>query len=233
MFWAKIEALAPGHPDLRIDAGLYEQWRQSLSTRENGQDKRHEVERILRSVRSFCTDLHSWAVEEPEMWAPWVAPCPIPGNALRGLTVHKRRTKERMDDRTRRRQPLLPALVAHLEDRYHHLRVLLQQASPLAAGEVFILEDRPYRRSWSPADDNRQRRGGAANVRVRDLASEQDVNVTTTEELAFWEWAAVEVLRHSGVRIEELLELTHLSIRQYQRPNGEAEKPHRNAIAHR
>ena len=31
----------------------------------------------------------------------------------------------------------------------------------------------------------------------------------------------MEVLRHSGIRIEELLELTHLSIRQYQRPNGE------------
>ena len=58
LFWAKIEALAPGHPDLRIDAGLYEQWRQALNTRENGQGKRHEVERILRSVRSFtltCT----------------------------------------------------------------------------------------------------------------------------------------------------------------------------------
>jgi site-specific recombinase XerD len=126
-----------------------------------------------------------------------------------------------MDDRTRLRQPLLPTLVAHLEDRYHHLRVLLQQAAPLAAGEVLILEDLSYRRSWSPADGKRQRRGGAANVRVRDLASEKDVNVTTAEELAFWEWAAVEVLRHSGIRIEELLELTHLSIRQYQRPNGE------------
>ena len=47
------------------------------------------------------------------------------------------------------------------------------------------------------------------------------INVTIAEELAFWEWAAVEVLRHSGIRIEELLELTHLSVRQYQRPNGE------------
>ena len=221
LFWAKIEALAPGHPDLRIGAGLYGQWREALNTRENGQGKRHEVERILRSVRSFYTDLHSWAVEEPGKWAPWVAPCPVPDNALRGLTIHKRRTKERIDDRIRQRQPLLPTLVAHLEDRYHHLRVLLQQASPLAAGEVFILEDCSYRRSWSPADDKRQRRGGDANVRVRDLTSEKDVNVTTAEELAFWEWAAVEVLRHSGIRIEELLELTHLSIRQYQRPNGE------------
>ncbi|MFJ7270757.1 hypothetical protein ACIQV3_29635 [Streptomyces sp. NPDC099050] len=29
------------------------------------------------------------------------------------------------------------------------------------------------------------------------------------------------MLRHSGIRVEELCELTHLSIRQYQRPNGE------------
>jgi len=221
LFWAKIEALDPGHPDLRIDAELYGRWREALSTREDGQGKRREVERILRSVRSFYTDLHSWAVEEPGKWGPWAAPCPIPDNALRGLTVHKRRTKERIDDRIRRRQPLLPTLVAHLEDRYHHLRGLLQQASPLAAGESFILEGRSYQRSWSPADDRRQRRGGDANVRVRDLTSEKDVNVTTAEELAFWEWAAVEVLRHSGIRIEELLELTHLSVRQYQRPNGE------------
>src|SRR5450755_690255 len=31
----------------------------------------------------------------------------------------------------------------------------------------------------------------------------------------------VETLRHSGIRIEELLEISQLSIRQYQRPNGE------------
>ena len=31
----------------------------------------------------------------------------------------------------------------------------------------------------------------------------------------------METLRHSGCRIEELCELTHLSIRQYRRPNGE------------
>jgi hypothetical protein len=136
-------------------------------------------------VRSFCTDLHSWAVEEPGTWGPWAVPCPIPDNALRGLTVHKRRTKERVDDCIRRRQPLLPSLVARLEDRYHPLRTLLQQASPLAAGESLTLEDRSYQRSWSPADDRRQRRGGDVNVRVRDLTSEKDGNVTTAEELAF------------------------------------------------
>jgi hypothetical protein len=46
-------------------------------------------------------------------------------------------------------------------------------------------------------------------------------NVALEEDRAFWEWVIVETLRHSGIRIEELSELTHLSIRQYQRPNGE------------
>jgi hypothetical protein len=64
-FWAKIKALSPGHPDLRIDADLYRRWRDALNTCGGGQGQRHEVERILRSVRSFYTDLHSWAVEEP------------------------------------------------------------------------------------------------------------------------------------------------------------------------
>jgi hypothetical protein len=38
---------------------------------------------------------------------------------------------------------------------------------------------------------------------------------------AFWVWAAIEVLRRTGARIEELLELTHLSLRQYHAPTGE------------
>lgn len=78
-----------------------------------------------------------------------------------------------------------------------------------------------YQRLWSRADERRVRLGGLANVRVLDLESGKYINVTHAEDAAFWEWAIVEVLRHSGVRIEEALELTHLSIRQYQRPNGE------------
>jgi len=45
--------------------------------------------------------------------------------------------------------------------------------------------------------------------------------VTFTEDAAFWQWATVETLTHTGLRCEELLELSQLSIRQYQRPNGE------------
>lgn len=220
LFWAKIEKLAPAQADLRLDVELYQRWRDVLRTREDGRG-RADAERVLLSVRSLYTDLHTWAVEEPEKWAPWVASCPVTASELRGFNVRQRRTKERMDDRVRQRQPLLPTLVAHLEDRYGHLRALLQHASPLPGGETFTLDGRAYRRIWTPADERRRQRGGRANTRVRDLAHAKDVNVTMAEEMAFWEWAIVEVLRHTGVRVEELLELTHLSLRQYQRPNGE------------
>jgi hypothetical protein len=39
------------------------------------------------------------------------------------------------------------------------------------------------------------------------------------EDLAFWAWATVEVLRSTGVRIEELLEITHHSLVQYRLPS--------------
>ena len=39
------------------------------------------------------------------------------------------------------------------------------------------------------------------------------------EEHAFWAWAVIEVFRHTGVRVEELLELSHHSLIQYRLPS--------------
>ncbi|CAM5738025.1 hypothetical protein MAUB1S_00959 [Mycolicibacterium aubagnense] len=44
------------------------------------------------------------------------------------------------------------------------------------------------------------------------------MNVTAVEEDGFWCWAVVETLRHTGIRLEELLELTQLSLRHYTAP---------------
>jgi hypothetical protein len=71
-----------------------------------------------------------------------------------------------------------------------------------------------YQRVWTA--DDRLAAAERANIRVRDLGTGRYINVTAAEETAFWEFAAVEVLRHPGIRIEELLELTHLSIWQCQ-----------------
>lgn len=219
-FWSTIEELHPGQADLRIDGELYRRWREQAAIRADGKGRR-EFEPILRAIRAFYADLQAWAAAEPEQWSVWVAPCPASDAEVRGFGARKRRVKERMDDRTRQRQPLLSTLAEHMEIRYEHLRALLKHAAAARNGETVTLDGRTYQRLWSRVDERRIRLGGKANVRVLDRATGKHINATSAEDAAFFEWAIVEVLRHTGIRIEEALELTHLSIRQYQRPSGE------------
>ena len=44
-------------------------------------------------------------------------------------------------------------------------------------------------------------------------------DVSLEEEQAFWAWAIIEVLRATGIRIEELRELSHHSLVQYRLPS--------------
>ncbi|WP_218107610.1 tyrosine-type recombinase/integrase [Micromonospora peucetia] len=218
-FWEKIEDLNPGQADLRIDPQTYEVWREQLRTRDDGQP-RGNADDILIAVRSFYLDLHTWAAEEPDRWALWIAPCPVAQTEFRGGGQRRRRIEERSADRTRVRQPLLPVLVAHVEQRHQHAKTLLEKATATPENGVFTVAGKTYRRYLSTADRKRARHEQRP-VRAVDEATCKVIHVSALEEATFWEWAIVETLRHSGVRIEELTELSHLSIRQYQRANGE------------
>ncbi|MBM0276318.1 site-specific integrase [Micromonospora tarensis] len=59
-------------------------------------------------------------------------------------------------------------------------------------------------------------RGRRARDRIwlRD-ADDHLVDVNALEANCFWAWALIETLRHTGARIEEVLELTQLSLRHY------------------
>ncbi|MFE7035317.1 tyrosine-type recombinase/integrase [Streptomyces sp. NPDC057621] len=219
-FWRNIEKINPDQKDLRISPETYTAWRQVITIKDDGKPRVGQ-DSIVIALRSFYYDLHTWAAEEPERWAVWVAPCPVPPSELRGLGARRRRINERSADRTRQRQPLLPLLVNHVETRYDRARLLLEQADKTADGEAFTHEGIEYRRIRTEADRKLLRHGDAVPTRVQQVDSGRIIHIGTEEEGAFWEWAAVETLRHSGVRIEELCELTHLSIRQYQRANGE------------
>ncbi|MFC7992138.1 tyrosine-type recombinase/integrase [Streptomyces pilosus] len=219
-FWEKIERLNPDQADLRISPETYTAWRQMIAVKDNGAP-RAGADSLVISVRSFYYDLHTWAAQEPERWATWVAPCPVPSSDLHGLGARRRRINERSADRTRQRQPLLPVLVEHVESRYDHFRQLLQLAKEAAEGESFTFAGTSYTRVLSEADRKLSRHTAPIPPRLRNNDSGKMVHIAAEEETTFWDWAAVETLRHSGVRIEELCELTHLSIRQYQRPGGE------------
>jgi site-specific recombinase XerD len=219
-FWAKIEQIAPGQADLRLDQQVYEQWRASIRLREDGRP-RVQGDEILLSVRSLYLDIHTWAAAEPERWASWVAPCPILATELAGSGRRQRRIRERSAARTRVRQPLLPLLIADVEDHYAHMHQLLGLARDAAPDQIIAVDGRAYRRLLTPEDQRLLSVDGHPRVRVQAEATGEVINLLRAEETAFWEWAIVQTLRHTGVRIEELLELTQLSIRQYQRPNGE------------
>src|SRR5437588_2382639 len=62
------------------------------------------------------------------------------------------------------------------------------------------------------------RHGTSAKVWAEDPAASRRRDLTLQEHRAFWTWAAVEVFRLTGIRIEELTELSHHSFVQYRQP---------------
>ncbi len=116
-----------------------------------------------------------------------------------------------MDQRTRERLPILPALAAAVDAERTAAAQRLSAAKATQPGELFSVAGLTLRRSATT-------RQHVANIWAEDPVSGRRRNLTLEEHRAFWAWAAVEVLRHTGVRIEELTELTHPSVVQYRLP---------------
>src|SRR5262249_19720949 len=49
---------------------------------------------------------------------------------------------------------------------------------------------------------------GTTSIWAEDLATDKRRNLSAEEDRAFWAWATIEVLRATGIRIEELTELS-------------------------
>ncbi|MFF2123213.1 tyrosine-type recombinase/integrase [Kitasatospora sp. NPDC058184] len=219
LFWKVIEELNPDQADLRLSEETVARWKESLLVRPDGKPRLH-IEGPFTTVRSFYLDLHTWAVAEPERWAHWVAPCPIRDEDLRWFHVRRRRVQERMANRTRERQPLLPVLSQHVTDQWQRHRTLLEAAQSVGLGERFTVDGTEWQRVSTKLDAQRPDPTTAA-VRVVNRTTGDLVQLTRAENQAFWQWAVVETLRLAGLRAEELTELTHLSVRNYQRLSGE------------
>ncbi|CAN5283934.1 site-specific integrase [soil metagenome] len=220
LFWKAIERINPEQANLRISEPVYLEWRSALTVLDDGSPRLRQVS-VLMAIRAMYYDIQAWAVHEPERWAQWSVPCPIPRSEMRALAKDQRRARERTHATIRTLQPLLPVLVEHVESRYEHLRELIEHATDAGPDEQFTIRDQTYTRIYSREDTNLARRGERPRVHVRDETTGKRFDVTLKEDAAFWSWAIVETLRHSGLRIEELTELSHMSVRQYQRPNGE------------
>jgi integrase len=159
-------------------------------------------------VRAFYEDIARWAADDPAHWAPWVAPCPIKASEVTRKKFQAR-VKARMDQRTRTQLPLLPALARAVDRQRKDAEERINIAKAIPAGDRFTACGEQFERG---------RVGESGRVYVRDLATGKRRDLSHEESAAFWSWATVEVLRHTGIRIEEMLELTHHSFVAYTLP---------------
>ncbi|MEU1307871.1 site-specific integrase [Streptomyces cinnamoneus] len=224
-FWADLEHHHPDIDSLRLPTEVANAWkaRIAVKTRRRRQpdgtmvkitEPRASAAAVKMSVRAFYLDIAEWALDEPERWGPWAAPCPISEGDC-GTKKMEQEQKTRSDRRTRERLPVLPLLVQATERRLKEAKARLDAidsasrgSTVTVLGETFVLPQTSRRTDGRPGhvwDEHGNRR-----------------NLRAEEKQAFFAWATIEILRHTGIRIEELLELSHHSIIRYKLPtNGE------------
>ncbi|WP_228000753.1 site-specific integrase [Nocardia australiensis] len=221
LFWARIEAMSPGIDTLQIPTEVMRDWKGSLATVERttisstGERIKVPVPRLnlkdeLMRVRALYLDIAHWAVEDPARWGPWVAPCPITNAEIQKAKERKHR-KARMDQRTRERLPVLPVLVATVNDRRLAAAGLLAAAQTAEPGAIIDGTHGKLRKAFVPNAIGRF-------VWAEEVTTGKRRNLSYEEEEAFWAFATIEVLRLTGIRCEELLELSHHSITEYRLP---------------
>ncbi|QCX82648.1 Phage integrase family protein (plasmid) [Streptomyces sp. YIM 121038] len=212
LFWRDMEKHHPGIDSLRLDADTVTAWRERVRMVRDRHGipirPRVNAHTVFSWVRAFYQDLARWAAEEPARWGPWVAPCPVRDSDT-DHTKNRARRKAAMDQRTRTLLPALPALVKAVERQLKDAQTCLATGRETTAEASFT----------TPAGETLLRRAGVSSrVYADDPATGRRRDLTVEEERAFWAWAIVEVLRHTGMRIEEALELTHDSFVAYQLP---------------
>ncbi len=219
-FWWEILQINPKQSDLRLAPHVVVQWRQRLAVTAAGGPRR-DVHSLLFRVRAFYRDLQQWALDEPARWGIWAVPSPVRDADTRALRKAKRHQKARSQQRTRVLIPLLPKLLAAATARRDWSVRLLAAAEAAGHDENFNLDGVTYRRFDPPARTVRLAR--CRTWLLRPDGTRFDVGTTAAD--CFWAWALIETLRLTGCRIEEVLELTQLSLRHYTPPTTGAVVP--------
>lgn len=210
-FWRDIELHNPGIDTHRLSRAQIEDWKKRVAVLPKTDTPRKRLGEAFLMVRCFYLDLNHWAHDEPQRWAQFAAPSPITRHDVRSMPGQRRVQLARKHAHVRTLVPQLPTLVASALAHRDHCAAVLAGAQAVRRGERFTAAERTYTRL---AGDNSR-----LSVNVQDEQG-RIFDAVFAEHEAFWSWAVIEILRHLGIRIEELLELTHHSIRPYRQPDG-------------
>ena len=220
LFWADLEAHHPGIDSLQLPAGVAVAWKQRLRTKTRrpsapaGGKSEVGVPRInhrecLTPVRAFYLDLAHWAVEDPARWGQWAVPCPVGQAEI--IPAQGQAAPQVPDGRPDPGTAARPARPGRAPSGG-------RRRSPATAGSGPQPARRGVHRRRADAGPLRGHQSSPGKVWAHDPASGKRRNLTDEEEHAFWAFATVEVLRATGIRIEELTELSHHSLIQYRLP---------------
>jgi site-specific recombinase XerD len=213
LFWVDIENHHPQINSLHLPVEVAEAWIHRVRFKADGTPRATAVS-VLTRVRAFYLDLQQWALEDPS-WVPWVAPSPVRARDTYGQSKTKRRVSAKMNQRTRERLPQLPALVEAAERYRADQAVLLKLVTGVAVGQEVIVDGVAYCKVQSTASRRYPSRYEVHPALIENLTTGERIDVVQSEDHAFWSWAVIETLRHTGVRVEELTELTHLAVVSY------------------
>ena len=214
LFWADLEAHHPGIDSLKLSPEVAAAWKQRVMTKTRGGPvtTRLDGRNVLSAVRAFYLDLSEWAEDDPARWGPHALRSPISASDVSHRKDRLAR-KSRMDQRTRERLPVLPTLVRFAETERRRAAEMLAAAEAAGDGGTFSVGEETLRRPVMKTKTT-------GRVWAEDPEGGRRRDLTFEEHRAFWTWATVEVLRHSGLRIEELTELSHHSLIHYRMPKG-------------
>lgn len=232
LFWRDLEIHEPGIDSLHLSDEVARRWKTRLSGpvlygNNRVGKKREDPYSILMAVRAFYADLSHWALEDPARWAAWAAPSPVDSRDIAGMTKARTKSRSRIHQRIRELAPLLPRLADAARTNRAKTKAVLDAGTAALPGESFTAAGTTLWRVDMVNDPTKGGRARRGQVYVEapernpgsDRAKDKRRNLTLEADRAFWAWALVEVLRHTGARIEEVLEITHRSFISYRLPS--------------
>jgi hypothetical protein len=220
LFWADIEAHHPGISSLKLPRDAAAAWKQRVMTRTkttataDGRavptvTARLDGRSVLTAVRAFYLDIAEWADDDPR-WVPHAVRCPVSASDASHKKDRSQR-KSRTDQRTRG-----TAARAARPDRLGRCRPhRLRSAAAGRPGYPRRLAVHRRRADAAPGGDEDLDRRPRLGRRSRHRQAPRPHFRRTPRVLVL---AMIEVLRHTGIRIEELTELSHHSLIQYRLP---------------
>lgn len=225
LYWKEIEEISPGITTIDLPTEVATEWKRRIRTRtdsDGNEVPRRGMAGTLMAVRGFYADLIQLAHEEPARWAPWACKPPITDREVKAYRKWRLSLQSDMHERTRHRAVKVTELASAAERAWSEHRKIFAAAQPCATGDRVVVDGKEYVRTDRASHD-------LAHPKIRRIGTDGEpvgdaLDLVFAEEDAFWGFAIIEVLRQTGIRIEELLELTQLDLHEYDHRDPEIGK---------